>query len=144
MNASKHGINAPSGLCAEDKNLFQVRMSHTVRAAHSPQYIGGCHLAIEYQWRCCCLAVRKMNASKHGPGISALSWWSGADKNLFQVRTSYTVRAEHIFVSLVTLLWQLLYSRCYWASMRMLLLGCPYNERLQAWYQCTFSVVWSW
>ena len=61
------------------QTLLQVCTSYTVRPAHSALYIWWCHIAIEHQWRCFCPAVRTMNASKHG-----------ADKNLFQVRSSYT------------------------------------------------------
>ena len=77
MNASKNGA---------DKNLFQVRPS--VRATHLFAS-STMEVIVEYRWRCCCSAVRTMNASKLGTNAVRGLW--GADKNLFQVRTSYTV-----------------------------------------------------
>ena len=55
--------------------------------------------AIEYQWRCCYMDGRTMNASKLH--INTFPGWCGAHRNLFQVRTSYTARAAHLLASLV-------------------------------------------
>ena len=84
--------------------------------------------AIEYQWRCCCLAGHMVNVSKLV--INVLSGWCGSHWNLFQVCTSYTARAAHSPLYI----WWCHQNRCNWISTEMLLPGWSYDERLQALY----------
>ena len=80
------------------QNLFHIRPSFSLRAAHylvSPvhHYYGSYTRAVEYQWGCCCLAVRRLNVSKHG-----MFYFSGrniAHRNLFHILASSPFRDAH-------------------------------------------------
>ena len=141
MNASKVEINVLRKWSGAHWNLFQVRMLYTTRTAHllaSPVYrYYGSYSICNCQWGCCCLATRTMNASKLR--INALPGWCGAQWILFQGLTLYTAR-----VALSPLyIWWCHLNRCNWIWMKMLLPSWSYNERPQAWYECTSWVVWS-
>ena len=93
-----------------------------------------CHLSILGSR---CPAVCSMNTSKHG--INELPGWYGADRNLFQVRMSYTRRVGHPPASPVYQYYGS-YSRCTGMSMRI-----KASVRLLVqwtpWYQWTSWVV---